>query len=386
MATIGVNEAVKAFVSNFEPWGGATGIYLSLDVYEPLGGPAQALWTVYFLIVAVMTASLVPELCHQKLQVRPRASRHRRERGCRRRSRRAHAALQGARLQRVCFPAGDRRWPVLFQERHHRAGWSVRSDAIDRGDRHGHARRARHRDRRGARGFPLRRTARRAADDRGVLALPAGDRGSCCCSASCCSRRAGSWVSSTGAGRECGGCSHDAAARSHRRQQALWWRAGRARSEPHRATTARSSASSAPTAPASRPCSISSTASIRPIRGRIVFKGRGHHRRAALPHRSPRPRSRAPDRAAARGHDGARELHRRRLLRAREPAARARRETSCAKRPRSSASPIGWITSRAIDDRRQEAPGACPRAERAPRSFCCSTRCSPVSIRPRSSG
>src|SRR6201992_137820 len=29
LATIGVNEAVKAFVSNFEPWGGATGIYLS---------------------------------------------------------------------------------------------------------------------------------------------------------------------------------------------------------------------------------------------------------------------------------------------------------------------------------------------------------------------
>jgi branched-chain amino acid transport system permease protein len=58
LSTIGVNEAVKAFVSNFEPWGGATGIYLSLEVYEPLGGPRQALWTVYFLIVAVMAASL----------------------------------------------------------------------------------------------------------------------------------------------------------------------------------------------------------------------------------------------------------------------------------------------------------------------------------------
>jgi branched-chain amino acid transport system permease protein len=58
LATIGVNEAVKAFVANFEPWGGAAGIYLSLDVYEPLGGPGQALWIVYFLIVALMTASL----------------------------------------------------------------------------------------------------------------------------------------------------------------------------------------------------------------------------------------------------------------------------------------------------------------------------------------
>src|SRR6266508_342362 len=59
LATIGVNEAVKAFVTNFEPWGGASGIYLSLDVYEPLGGPGRALWIVYFLIVAVMTASLI---------------------------------------------------------------------------------------------------------------------------------------------------------------------------------------------------------------------------------------------------------------------------------------------------------------------------------------
>ena len=58
LATIGINEAVKAFVANFEPWGGASGIYLSLDVYEPLGGPGKALWTVYFLIVGVMAASL----------------------------------------------------------------------------------------------------------------------------------------------------------------------------------------------------------------------------------------------------------------------------------------------------------------------------------------
>lgn len=58
LATIGVNEAVKAFVSNFEPFGGATGIYQSFEVYEPLGGPMRALWTVYFLLVAVMALSL----------------------------------------------------------------------------------------------------------------------------------------------------------------------------------------------------------------------------------------------------------------------------------------------------------------------------------------
>jgi branched-chain amino acid transport system permease protein len=59
LATIGVNEAVKQFVANFEPWGGATGIYLTFDAYAPLGGAMQALWIVFALIVVVMTLSLL---------------------------------------------------------------------------------------------------------------------------------------------------------------------------------------------------------------------------------------------------------------------------------------------------------------------------------------
>ncbi len=59
LATIGVNEAVKQLVANFEPWGGSTGIYLTFDAYEPLGGPMQALWIVYGLVVLVMTLSLL---------------------------------------------------------------------------------------------------------------------------------------------------------------------------------------------------------------------------------------------------------------------------------------------------------------------------------------
>ena len=58
LATIGVNEAVSVFVTNFDPWGGASGLYLSLDAYAPLGGPGRALWIVYFLMVAVMGLSL----------------------------------------------------------------------------------------------------------------------------------------------------------------------------------------------------------------------------------------------------------------------------------------------------------------------------------------
>jgi len=59
LATIGVNQAIAQLVTNFEPWGGATGIYLSLDAYGPLGGPLQALWITYLLIVALMAVSLL---------------------------------------------------------------------------------------------------------------------------------------------------------------------------------------------------------------------------------------------------------------------------------------------------------------------------------------
>lgn len=58
LATIGVNEAVKAFVSNFEPWGGATGMYLALSAYAPFGGPKAAQWTIYYMMIGVMGLSL----------------------------------------------------------------------------------------------------------------------------------------------------------------------------------------------------------------------------------------------------------------------------------------------------------------------------------------
>jgi branched-chain amino acid transport system permease protein len=58
LATIGVNEGVQAFVENFNPFGGSSGLYLPVTMFKPLGGPMQALWVVYFLLVAVMGASL----------------------------------------------------------------------------------------------------------------------------------------------------------------------------------------------------------------------------------------------------------------------------------------------------------------------------------------
>jgi branched-chain amino acid transport system permease protein len=62
LATIGVNETVKALVSNFAPFGGASGMYLSFSSFAPLGGPRQALWILYFAIVALMGVSLLLSL------------------------------------------------------------------------------------------------------------------------------------------------------------------------------------------------------------------------------------------------------------------------------------------------------------------------------------
>ncbi len=53
LATIGVNEAVRTFVSNFTPFGGPTGIELQFSVYKPYGGAAQALWLTYYGVVGI---------------------------------------------------------------------------------------------------------------------------------------------------------------------------------------------------------------------------------------------------------------------------------------------------------------------------------------------
>jgi len=50
LATIGINEAARAFVNNFKPFGGPTGMSINFSVYKEYGGPAQALWTTFTLM------------------------------------------------------------------------------------------------------------------------------------------------------------------------------------------------------------------------------------------------------------------------------------------------------------------------------------------------
>jgi len=59
LATIGINEAMRAFVNNFPPFGGPTGISLHFSVYQPYGGATQALWLDYGILVALTLASIL---------------------------------------------------------------------------------------------------------------------------------------------------------------------------------------------------------------------------------------------------------------------------------------------------------------------------------------
>jgi branched-chain amino acid transport system permease protein len=58
LATIGINEAMRAFVKNFDPFGGPIGMTLNFRVYREYGGPDQALWIAYIL-TALLTLLVV---------------------------------------------------------------------------------------------------------------------------------------------------------------------------------------------------------------------------------------------------------------------------------------------------------------------------------------
>lgn len=59
LVTIGINEAMRTFVSNFEPFGASTGIELHFSVYKPYGGAAQALWLTYYFVVALSASAIL---------------------------------------------------------------------------------------------------------------------------------------------------------------------------------------------------------------------------------------------------------------------------------------------------------------------------------------
>ncbi len=59
LATIGVNEAMKALIVNLDFLGGPTGMELNFAVYKQYGGPAKALWTTYWGLVVISLVVVV---------------------------------------------------------------------------------------------------------------------------------------------------------------------------------------------------------------------------------------------------------------------------------------------------------------------------------------
>jgi branched-chain amino acid transport system permease protein len=59
LATIGVNEAARAFIKNFEPFGGPIGMTLHMQVYrQAYGSTDRALWIAYASL-AILTVAIV---------------------------------------------------------------------------------------------------------------------------------------------------------------------------------------------------------------------------------------------------------------------------------------------------------------------------------------
>ena len=59
LATIGINEAVRAFINNFDLFGGPIGITLNFKVYKAYGGAAQALEMAFYVMAGLTFAALI---------------------------------------------------------------------------------------------------------------------------------------------------------------------------------------------------------------------------------------------------------------------------------------------------------------------------------------
>lgn len=59
LATIGVNEAMRAFINNFPLFGGPIGISLNFGIYNNYGGATQALWLAYYLLVFLAVTAIL---------------------------------------------------------------------------------------------------------------------------------------------------------------------------------------------------------------------------------------------------------------------------------------------------------------------------------------
>jgi branched-chain amino acid transport system permease protein len=59
LATIGINEAMRALIVNLDFMGGPTGLSLNFQVYNDYGGAANALWLVYYIILGLAIFNVI---------------------------------------------------------------------------------------------------------------------------------------------------------------------------------------------------------------------------------------------------------------------------------------------------------------------------------------
>ncbi len=63
LVTIGLNEVVRAFINNFEPFGGPTGMTVHFKIYKAYGGPAQMLQLAFYIVAGLaLLATLISYL------------------------------------------------------------------------------------------------------------------------------------------------------------------------------------------------------------------------------------------------------------------------------------------------------------------------------------
>ncbi len=58
LATIGINEAIRALINNLTLFGGPAGISLNFNIYKDYGGAGEALWLVYYATLFLALATI----------------------------------------------------------------------------------------------------------------------------------------------------------------------------------------------------------------------------------------------------------------------------------------------------------------------------------------
>lgn len=66
LATIGINEAFRAFFTNFEAFGGSVGMFFNIAVYDAYGGPKNAGQLAYYAMVVVALVTIATSFLIKK--------------------------------------------------------------------------------------------------------------------------------------------------------------------------------------------------------------------------------------------------------------------------------------------------------------------------------